>query len=102
MGRTTRLLRRRRARTRPPRARSLRGECALGALATQFAHDVKNPLAALKGAAQYLREEQCRRGAPAEESDFVALMLREVERLRQVVEAHEAALRATAAEGTRT
>jgi nitrogen-specific signal transduction histidine kinase len=60
---------------------------------------VKNPLAALQGAAEYLREEQCRRGAPVEERDFVALMLREVERLRRMVEAHEAALRATAAEG---
>jgi len=100
MGRTSRLLRRRR--TRLPRARPPGGPRgpALGALAAQFAHDVKNPLAALKGAAQFLREEQCRRGAPSEESDFVALMLREVERLRQVVEAHEAALRATAAEGT--
>jgi signal transduction histidine kinase len=30
----------------------------LGRLAAQMAHDLKNPLAALKGAAQYLREER--------------------------------------------
>ncbi len=64
----------------------------LCALVSRFSDGVRNPMAALKGAAEFLLVEQQRREAPADERDFVALMLRELERLERAVEAHEAEL----------
>ncbi len=61
----------------------------LGGLSAQMAHDLKNPLAALKGAAQFLREEwaQGRRGP--EQTEFVDLIGAQVERLQRVVEHYQ-------------
>lgn len=58
---------------------------ALGSMAAGLAHEVKNPLGAIKGAAQLLEE-----GAPAGADDptareFVGIILEEVERLDRVV-----------------
>lgn len=56
---------------------------ALGAMAAGLAHEVKNPLGAIKGAAQLLEE------TPAEEDptarEFVGIILEEVDRLNRVV-----------------
>ena len=61
----------------------------LGRFSAQMAHDLKNPLAALKGAAQYLQEQLAREGAPAERRDFVQLILDQADRLHSVVEHYQ-------------
>jgi signal transduction histidine kinase len=58
----------------------------LGRFSAQMAHDLKNPLAALKGAAQLLREDLLR---PAQEADrlrFADLMLAQIDRINGVVD----------------
>lgn len=58
---------------------------ALGQMAAGLAHEVKNPLGAIKGAAQLLSEPE---GAAALEpgaAEFVSIILEEVERLDRVV-----------------
>jgi len=57
---------------------------ALGSMAAGLAHEVKNPLGAIKGAAQLLEEV----GAPASDEgarEFVGIILEEVNRLDRVV-----------------
>jgi signal transduction histidine kinase len=54
---------------------------ALGAMAAGLAHEVKNPLGAIKGAAQLLEE-----GGPEQSSkEFIGIILEEVDRLNKVV-----------------
>jgi signal transduction histidine kinase len=57
---------------------------ALGAMAAGLAHEVKNPLGAIKGAGQLLAESQdgSRGGS---DQEFVGIILEEVERLDRVV-----------------
>jgi len=57
---------------------------ALGQMAAGLAHEVKNPLGAIKGAAQLLGDPE---GTPlgASEREFVAIILEEVDRLDRVV-----------------
>jgi two-component system sensor histidine kinase HydH len=57
----------------------------LGRFSAQMAHDLKNPIAALKGAAQYLREEHARGRPWDDKGDFLELLLEQVERLDRVV-----------------
>ena len=52
---------------------------ALGAMAAGLAHEVKNPLGAIKGAAQLLEE-----GGP-DPNEFIGIILEEVDRLNHVV-----------------
>jgi signal transduction histidine kinase len=54
---------------------------ALGAMAAGLAHEVKNPLGAIKGAAQLLAEAQPR----TTDEEFVGIILEEVDRLDRVV-----------------
>jgi two-component system, NtrC family, sensor histidine kinase HydH len=56
---------------------------ALGQMAAGLAHEVKNPLGAIKGAAQLLSDPRDRAGAI--EQEFVGIILEEVERLDRVV-----------------
>jgi two-component system, NtrC family, sensor histidine kinase HydH len=56
---------------------------ALGAMAAGLAHEVKNPLGAIKGAAQLLAESP--EGSGAGDHEFVGIILEEVERLDRVV-----------------
>jgi two-component system sensor histidine kinase HydH len=59
---------------------------ALGAMAAGLAHEVKNPLGAIKGAAQLLEEVQV--GAPPNDPssrEFIGIILEEVDRLNRVV-----------------
>ncbi|CAN5473379.1 hypothetical protein BH09MYX1_BH09MYX1_11810 [soil metagenome] len=57
---------------------------ALGAMAAGLAHEVKNPLGAIKGAAQLLEEMM---GTPqnGEANEFIGIILEEVNRLDRVV-----------------
>ncbi len=59
---------------------------ALGAMAAGLAHEVKNPLGAIKGAAQLLEEvAQAPSVDPSQEHEFIGIILEEVDRLNRVV-----------------
>jgi signal transduction histidine kinase len=66
------------------RARS-RYLVTLGRFSAQMAHDLKNPLAAIRGAAQFLAEEKARGGSIDEHAAFVELILEQSDRLARVV-----------------
>ena len=53
---------------------------ALGEMAAGLAHEIRNPLGAIKGAAQYLDPSK-----PSDESRFLRIIIEEVDRLDQVV-----------------
>jgi len=54
---------------------------ALGAMATGLAHEIRNPLAGVKGATQYLEEESL----PIESKEMLQVIIHEVDRLDTVV-----------------
>lgn len=56
---------------------------ALGEMAAGLAHEIRNPLGAIKGAAQFLDPKQL----PSEEGEFVEVIVEEVNRLNGVVSA---------------
>jgi signal transduction histidine kinase len=61
----------------------------LGRLAAQMGHDLKNPLAALKGAAQFLREERSQGRSIDDKIEFLELMTDQIDRLKGAVEKYE-------------
>jgi two-component system sensor histidine kinase HydH len=61
----------------------------LGRLSSQLAHDLKNPLAALKGAAQYLSEERARGRSIDAQHEFLALLVNESERLSRLIDRYQ-------------
>lgn len=60
----------------------------LGRFSAQMAHDLKNPLAAAKGAAEYLAEELRRAGGGSNE-DFARLVVQQLERLHAVIDRYQ-------------
>ena len=61
----------------------------MGRFSAQMAHDLKNPLAAARGAAQYL-EEELRQGRPIDgQKEFVGLVLEQLDRLGRVIERYQ-------------
>jgi len=58
----------------------------LGRFSAQMAHDLKNPLAALKGAAQLLHEDASRPSPGVDRARFTELMLAQIDRLDGVVD----------------
>ncbi|RYZ38763.1 MAG: two-component sensor histidine kinase [Myxococcaceae bacterium] len=56
----------------------------LGRFSAQMSHDLRNPIAALKGAAQYLKEEHARGHSWEAHGEFLDLLLEQVERLDRV------------------
>ncbi|MFH1466682.1 MAG: ATP-binding protein, partial [Pseudomonadota bacterium] len=59
----------------------------LGTMAAGLAHEIRNPLAAIKGAAQYLGEPGGERpGCPEESAEFVKIIVEEADRLSDVVD----------------
>ncbi|MCB9595024.1 MAG: two-component sensor histidine kinase [Sandaracinaceae bacterium] len=58
----------------------------LGRLSAQMAHDIRNPLAAIRGAAQYLEEERARGSSFEDQGEFIELILEQTERLDRVVD----------------
>ena len=61
----------------------------LGRLAAQMGHDLKNPLAALKGAAQFLREERAQGRSIDDRAEFLELMVQQIDRLKTVVDKYQ-------------
>jgi signal transduction histidine kinase len=61
----------------------------LGRFSSQMAHDLKNPLATLKGALQFLKEERVRGRSLDEQHEFLDVMLEQVDRLRRVVDDYQ-------------
>jgi len=57
----------------------------LGRFSEQMAHDLRNPLQVVKGAAEYLEEERRRHGEAVVGRDYLRLILEQVERLERVV-----------------
>ena len=57
----------------------------LGAFSRQMAHDLQNPLAALKGGLQYLEGERAKGKPLADYDRFVDLMLEQAERLGRII-----------------
>jgi two-component system, NtrC family, sensor histidine kinase HydH len=53
----------------------------MGRFSAQLAHNLKNPLAALKGAAQFLKVELGRGRSIAQQQEFVELLLEQIHRL---------------------
>lgn len=58
---------------------------ALGQMAAGLAHEIKNPLGAIKGAAQLLGEDHAGSTMDPASQEFVGIILEEVERLNRVV-----------------
>jgi signal transduction histidine kinase len=61
----------------------------LGRLAEQLAHDLKNPLAALKGGLQFLSVELQQGRSLDARASYLQLMLEQVERVHRVVEQYQ-------------
>lgn len=68
------------------RAERLRRLAALGRVSDQLAHDLQNPLAALRGAAQYLREEAARGHLVAERLEFFDLIIAQADRMTATID----------------
>ena len=61
----------------------------LGRFSAQMAHDLKNPIAALKGAAQFLKVEHSQGQPWDDKGEFLDLLLEQVERLDRVVSTYQ-------------
>jgi signal transduction histidine kinase len=61
----------------------------LGQFAAQMAHDIRNPLAALKGAAQFLKQEWLQGKTGPSQIEFIDLIGAEVARVERVVENYQ-------------
>jgi two-component system sensor histidine kinase HydH len=62
---------------------------SLGRFSAQMAHDLKNPIAALKGAAQFLKEEHAQGRPWDDKGEFLDLLLEQIERLHRVVSTYQ-------------
>jgi signal transduction histidine kinase len=60
----------------------------LGRLSSQLAHDLKNPLASVKGALQFLAAEPDEKRL-ADHREFLTLMLGQVERMQRVIDDYQ-------------
>lgn len=61
----------------------------LGRFSAQLAHDIKNPLAAIHGAVQYLDKEASTHALPDACTEMLTLMAEQVARLRRVVDKYQ-------------
>lgn len=67
----------------------LRQLAVVGRFAAQMAHDLKNPLSVLTGAAQFLQEEHARGSSFADYGEFLDLMVQELARMRRLLDGYE-------------
>jgi signal transduction histidine kinase len=61
----------------------------LGKMAAQMAHDLKNPLAALKGACQFLREERAQGRSIDDRTEFLDLLVSQIDRLESAIDRYQ-------------
>jgi len=59
---------------------------SLGRMAAQMAHDIKNPLAAIRGAAQYLAAERMAGRSIDDQNEFLDLLVAQSDRLTRIVD----------------
>ena len=71
------------------RRRQLTGMATLGRFSAQMGHDLKNPLAALLGAVEYLQEEYKQGRYGPEQTRFLGLMQDQIVRLRGTVDRYQ-------------
>jgi signal transduction histidine kinase len=72
--------------------RARQSEMALmGRFSAQMAHDLKNPLAALKGAAQFLQEEQKQGRSLADQAEFFEIIVDQADRLERLISTYQRA-----------
>lgn len=62
------------------------GLTTMGRFSAQMAHDLKNPLAALKGAVQFLLEEVSRGRSVTTQEQLLSLLLQQVDRIHHVID----------------
>ncbi len=74
----------------------LRYHATLGRLAAQMAHDVRNPLAAVRGCAQFLMEERAHGRSLDPHASYLTLILEQTERIGRVVDDYQRLGRAEA------
>lgn len=58
----------------------------LGRMAAQMAHDIKNPLASIRGAAQFLAEERAKGQSIDQQGEFLGLLVAQCDRVTRVVD----------------
>ncbi|MFL5307057.1 MAG: sensor histidine kinase [Polyangia bacterium] len=61
----------------------------LGKMAAQMAHDLKNPLAAMKGACQFLREERVQGRSIDDRVEFLDLLVSQIDRLENAMDKYQ-------------
>jgi signal transduction histidine kinase len=61
----------------------------LGKMAAQMAHDLKNPLAAFKGACQFLREERAKGRSIDDRTEFLDLLITQISRLESAIDKYQ-------------
>ncbi len=71
----------------------------LGRFSAQMAHDLKNPLAAIRGAAQFLAEERAQGRSIDDHAAFVDLIVEQTVRLEHVIQDYQRLGRAEARRG---
>lgn len=71
------------------RRKHVDGMILLGRVSSQMAHDLKNPLAALKGACQFLRQEHAEGRSLDAHAGFLTLMDEQIDRLVRVVDRYQ-------------
>ena len=59
---------------------------SLGRMAAQMAHDIKNPLASIRGAAQFLAAERTAGRSIDEQHEFLDLLVKQCDRMTRIVD----------------
>lgn len=73
------------ARSAAAHRQRLEYHATLGRFSSQMAHDLRNPLAAIKGAAQYLQEGAAQGAPPADAGEYLQLIVDQANRLDAIV-----------------
>jgi len=71
------------------RRERMRELATLGRFSAELAHNLKNPVAALKGSAQLLKEELKQKGSIERQAEFVDLILEQTERVQRSLEQYQ-------------
>ena len=72
----------------------------LGRMAAQMAHDIKNPLASIRGAAQFLAQERAEGRSIDAQNEFLELLVAQCDRMTRIVDQYQRIGRATPVMGS--